>query len=325
MKYINPGFSEDFGEDGITVRDAQRSKTGVCIQYPKESNKKLLPAFPERLYGRFDFYPELAEYFCSKIKLGECAIALRYEKPNGSIGRPSFWVQIESYYSDGNVRQIGFKWAEKYDAYDFADFSDAIKRELNIRVNEINTLHFSISPSEDWKGHKCVTIKVNGEEILDKVGTQDSYFTPNIGIYVENSYCMLSNIILSDELFSEKETIIGIPLKDDAALLLDPTGMYSLDSERQMVFQRADIEALGKRYGSSFKVCNIVQVACPAYRTGEGFSSLTMLEKVGDVVSQYAQGEVSTSKKGIVLLNRAVDTTLADVCTRQIGWKAGTS
>jgi len=84
-----------------------------------------------------------------------------------------------------------------------------------------------------------------------------------------------------------------------------------------------DTASLIADYGADSDIRGIAVIGNPAYRTAEGLSMLTALEKVGDTLTEYGTRQVNSSADAGVLDSRAVSMKLSALADYQFGWKAG--
>ena len=84
-----------------------------------------------------------------------------------------------------------------------------------------------------------------------------------------------------------------------------------------------DVASLITNYGGVSSVTGIAIAGNPAYRTGEGLTSLTGISKANGTQTVHGSKTLRTSTTAGVADCYTVSMTLSEMVGMQLGWKAG--
>lgn len=316
FKYINPGYANLLDvTGGITVTDAAKSRTGVGFYQPAKDCGINLSETPADIYGKFDVYvyrdedDKSANNFEIQVSLG-C---------NGV----SFKKLTNHLYLSGlcnNNSQIYLSECTWY--------PDEVKDGMNITMNAINTIYFHAHQRSDSSAKDgYLVIYVNGKEMgrYENYGINFSHSNPDVFVvYASNSTGLLSNLILSDTEINQREQVVILPTANtETTMTAREDGSYAANAANQEILQGIDVDSLIADYGADSDIKGIAVIGNPAYRTAEGLSRLTALEKNGDTVTEYGTKNVDASTATGVIDSRAVSLKLSALADYKFGWKAG--
>lgn len=316
FKYINPGYANLLDIDGgSTITDATKSKTGVGFYQPTASKGINISATPTDLYGKFDVFvyrdedDKSANNFEIQMSLGLNGV--RFQK------------LTNHFYLNGLVNNNSQIYLSECTWY-----PDSVKSKLNITMNAINTIYFHARASSDGSTKDgCLVIYVNGKEIgrAENYAINFSYSNPNVVvIYGSNSTGLLSNMIISDMEIHQREQVVFLPIATTETTMTDKgDGSYSANAAGQQILQSIDTASLIANYGADSDIKGIAVIGNPAYRTAEGLSQLTALEKNGDTLTEYGTKEAKADTAAGVLDSRALPIKLSALADYKFGWKAG--
>ena len=152
-----------------------------------------------------------------------------------------------------------------------------------------------------------------------------SYSNPDVFVvYASNSTGLLSNLILSDTEINQREQVVILPtVNTETTMTAREDGSYAANAANQQILQGIDVDSLIADYGADSDIKGIAVIGNPAYRTAEGLSRLTALEKNGDTVTEYGIKNVDSSTAAGVIDSRAVSMKLSALANYKFGWKAG--
>ena len=316
FKYINPGYANLLDVDGgITVTDGTRSKTGVGFYQPTTANGINISATPTDLYGKFDVYvyrdsdDKSADNFEIQITLGMNGV--------------SFKKATNNFYLSGLVNNNSQIYLSASTWY-----PDTLKSKLNITMNAINTIYFHAHQRSDSSSSDgYLVLYVNGKEVgkVENYAVNFSYTNPNVVVvYGTNSTGLISNLIISDTEINKREQVVILPVGvTETDMTAGSGGKYTANAANQQILQSIDTASLIADYGADSQIKGIAVIGNPAYRTAEGLSLLTALEKVNGTVTEYGAKEVQSDVTAGVIDSRAVSLSLADLANYKFGWKAG--
>lgn len=316
FKYINPGYANLLDVDGgTTITDAAKSKTGVGFYQPASDKGINISETPTDLYGKFDVYvyrddeDKISDNFEIQISLG--CNGIRFKKVTNHF----YLIGLAN-----NSSQIYLSACTWY--------PDAVKSKLNITMNAINTIYFHAHQRTDSSSSDgYLVIYVNGKEVgrCENYGVNLSYSNPHVAVvYASNSTGLLSNLILSDTEIHQREQVVILPTANtETTMTARDSGSYAANAANQQILQGVAVDALIADYGADSDIKGIAVIGNPAYRTAEGLSVLTALEKNGDAVTEYGVKNVDASTAAGVIDSRAVSLKLPALADYKFGWKAG--
>ena len=303
FKHINPGYAELLSvSGGTTVTGEQYSKTGVSFWQPTSDKGISLSEAPSEFYAKFDMYVQ------GVIGSEDATFGI-------SIGRK---VGI---YLDG-YRSLKFAgYIRTNNVFSISDSKDIIP------VDARSTVWLHIKEGNESNG--ILHVVVNDQEIYNKRDLNISYSSfpsaKTITIYSCNARTLFSNLILSDEEISPREQVVMLPVQSPQTDMTDcGDGSYEATAANQELLQTVDVTALSAQYGADSRVTGISLIGNPAYRTAEGLCALTALEKSGGNVTAYGRHLVEQNPTFVVADARSASMTIAELASRQFGWRAGT-
>ena len=133
----------------------------------------------------------------------------------------------------------------------------------------------------------------------------------------------LSNIILADVPFDLRERITAVPLGNPVTDMVDlGDGSYMAESAGQQILAAVDVSSLVSAYGGASPVTGIAVAGNPAYRTGEGLTSLIGISKASGTQTEHGAKTLRTSTTAGAADCYTVNMTLSDMVGMQLGWKA---
>ena len=320
MRYINPGYGELLDIDGgVTISDVTYNPThGVSFYQPTDNDGMTLDTPITDLYGKFDFF-----------------------LPSSFGNLPSnYFLKVGIYNGGSDGSTAGFtgfamyKYSTYYLRFRVCGSKSGYVKEKSISdssyspavLNGINHIWFHFKSSTgngNYDGE--YEVYVNGVNILE--GTNNGgYFgdCAKLVIYAANAYSPIAEIILSDTAISDKEQIAAIPLTNPVTDMVDRgDGSYMAESAGQQILQTVDVASLISNFGGVSPVTGIAIVGNPAYRNGEGLTTLTALSKANGTQTEHGTKTLRTSATAGAADCYTVNMTLADMAGMQLGWKAG--
>jgi hypothetical protein len=305
FKYINPGYANLLDVDGgTTITDDPHSKTGVSFYQPTVDKGIAMMESLAELYGKFDVYlPNGDNSFSITIAMvranGYTKNGIGFEK----IGDTMYFMR----YYNGNSSMTSRAYTSSPEA-------------LNIKPDAINTFWFHVKSGSDG----FIEIYSNGVSADTFSYAIDFATSPTLAVYVSNAYGAISNLILSDAEIHKREQVVILPVSaTETTMTAGKNGNYIAGADGQTILQTVDTASLIADYGADSDIRGIAVIGNPAYRTAEGLSMLTALEKVGDTLTEYGTRQVNSSADAGVLDSRAVSMKLSALADYQFGWKAG--
>ena len=312
MRYINPGFAEFLDVDtGTTVEGETYNPTnGVSVYQTTDNDGVDISLTATDFYAKFDVYiapiAELPSNTFAKIGIfkpgsvnaGFCGLLLyKYS---------SSYIHIRAIVGNGN---------------------DSSVTNSNVSVNwgGVNKffLHYKARSESTADGE--YQIYMNGAQILS--GTGKWVFLDNTSklvIYSVTDKCLISNIIMSDEEISMREQIQAVPLGSPVTDMIDrEDGTYLADTAGQQILSTVDVASLISAYGGVSRVTGVAIGGNPAYRTGEGITTLTGISKADGNQTEHGIKTLKTDTNAGAIDCYSVNTTIADMVGLELGWKAG--
>ena len=307
FKYINPGYAELLDvEGGTTIKDATKSKTGVCFYQPTDKKGLNLADTPTGLYGKFDVYigndynnfsidiamlrsNGYTENGIGFVKSSNAMYFMRYYNGNSSIG-------TKAYLSSPDT--------------------------LNIKLDAVNTFWFRVvTGSEGY-----LEIYSNGVSVEKYNFAIDFATSLTLVVYVSNSHGAISNLILSDTEIHKKEQVVILPIGDtETTMTAGEDGKYIAGADGQMLLQTVDTASLVAEYGADSDIKGIAVIGNPAYRTAEGLANLTAISHDGTTLTEFGTKIAPQSTSGMVSIGKAMSLKLPELADYKFGWKAGVS
>ena len=312
MRYINPGYAEFLDVDGgTTITDTTYNPTnGVSLYQPTDMEGVNISASASVFYGKFDIYlppiSSLPSNFFAKVgilKPGNMNAGLNgvgLYKYSGS------YIHVKSLVGGSNDKTV-------------------TNSDITFNFGGINHFYFYFKARSESTADGEYFICMNGEKILEGTGKW---------IYMDNASKLviyaceatpISNIILADTEISTKERIQAVPLGTPVTDMIDlEDGTYLADTAGQQILQTVDVASLISAYGGTSQVTGIAIGGKPAYRTGDGLTTLTGLSKAsGGSQVEHGTKTLRTSTAAGTVDCYSVDTTIADLVDLELGWKAG--
>ena len=320
MRYINPGYAELLDVDGgTTISDAAYNPThGVALYQPTDNDGVTLGSTVTELYGKFDFF--LPSSFGNLPSNYFLKVGIYNGGSDGSTaGFTGFAMyKYSTYYL--RFRACGSRsgYAKEKSISD-SSYSPAV-------LNGINHIWFHFKSSTgDNEFNGEYEVYVNGVCVLE--GTNNGgYFgdCSKLVVYAANAYSPIAKIILSDTAVNKKEQITAIPLANPVTDMVDRgDGSYMAESAGQQILSTVDVASLITNYGGTSPVTGIAIAGNPAYRTGEGLTSLIGISKASGTQTEHGAKTLRTSTTAGAADCYTVNMTLSDMVGMQLGWKAG--
>ena len=308
FKYLNPGFPGLLDVTGGTlVTDESLSRTGVAFWQKDDSQGMNFSSLPKEIYCKFDFF-----LYYDKDSATDYEINVRTNYPSSgvSIIKTNTYTQLLSYvYGDRTYISSTAKET------DFQEKTHLVR-------NQVNTIFFHVKTSSQSDG--VFELYANGTKIVSS--TQKISLQEPVVMVISSTKAVapISGIILSDEPFDMRESILKIPTSGiETDMKANEDGSYTASAEGQMWLQTVDAAALAETYGSASKVTGIISAARPAYRTEDGLNRLMQIVKKGDTLTEYGSASVGKETFGAVMVTQNVDMTMTDLSGMKVGWKAG--
>lgn len=303
MRYLNPGYKNwlTIGASSriSEVTDAKKTKTGIgFINSWGDSNHIQLDARGE-IYCKFDFYYMQDSSF--QLQVGEFA--------DGSYVYNGF-----SYNSSNSQQTARIAGVANYVEKPVANWSDMFKR------GKVNSALFHLKYTDSEKGF--MTLQFNDSVITS--GETENLLPRSSKIRFSFSGTdAISNIIISDDPISIKEQIVSVPAGEIFTEMDFSDGLYTADSAGQTFLQSVNLNSLINEFGAASKVTGVAVVGNPAFRTGEGLSTITAISQKGGVISEHSAANVPADSSVVQATFSLSDTTLADLQNIQLGLKVG--
>ncbi len=311
MRYINPGFAEFLDADGTTIESATYNPTnGVALYQPTDMEGVNISNTVSEFYGKFDIYlPQISSLpsnFFAKVgilKPGSANVGLNGV---GLYKYSSSYIHVKSIVGGGNDKTV-------------------TNSDIAFNFGGINSFYFYFKARSENAADGEYFIYMNGAKIMEATGKW---------IYMDNASKLviyacdvtpISNIILADEEVSIRERITAIPLGSPVTDMIDlEDGSYLADTAGQQILQTVDVASLISTYGGTSQVTGVAIGGNPAYRTGEGITTLTGISKAsGGSQVEHGAKTLKTSTTAGTVDCYSVNTTIANMVGLQLGWKAG--
>ena len=310
MRYINPGYAEFLDVDGGTTITDATAALGVAFYQPTDMEGVNIANDVSEFYGKFDIYlPQISSlpsnYFAKVgiFKPGNIDAGLNGV---GLYKYSSSYIHVKSLVGGGNDQTV-------------------TNNDIAFNFGGINSFYFYFKARSASTADGEYYICMNGEKILEGTGKW---------IYMDNATKLviyacevtpISNIILADSEISIRERIQAVPLGSPVTDMIDRgDGSYLADTAGQQILQTVDVASLISAYGGASKVTGIAVGGKPAYRTGDGLTTLTGLSKVsGGSQVEHGVKTLRTSTTAGTVDCFSVNTTIADMTGMKLGWKAG--
>ena len=320
MRYINPGYAEFLDIDGgTTISDTAYNPThGVAFYQPTNNDGVTLGSTITEIYGKFDFF--LPSSFSNIASDYFLKVGIYNSGSDGSTaGFTGFAMyKYSTYYL--RFRACGSRSGYvKEKSISDSSYSPAV-------LNGINHIWFHFKSSTgngNYDGE--YEVYVNGVSVLE--GTNNGgYFgdCSKLVIYAANAVTPIAELILSDTAVGNKEQIAAIPLTNPVTDMVDRgDGSYMAESAGQQILQTVDVASLITNFGGVSPVTGIAIVGNPAYRNGEGLTSLIGISKADGTQTEHGAKTLRTSATAGTVDCYSVNTTIANMTGLQLGWKAG--
>ena len=313
FKYLNPGFPGLLDTtSGVLVEDEKCSRTGVGFWQPNTEKGVKFPTYPQELYCKFDFF-----LYYDTSSNTDYSIIVRTNYPYCGISLKKSKAYVDFEY---HVRSYDYTIA-------YGNETAKLQDEGNLRLNQVNTVCFHYKPSTSSSSNDSVIeIFVNGKRKV-RSSRYAEFPSSSEGVTMafssSNAIAPLSSILLSDEPFDMRESLVRVPVKSVTTDMTDNgDGTYTTSEVGQTLLQELDVPALLEAHGATSDVTGILSVASPACRT-EALNQLTHVEKQGDTVTEYGSTEVGLDATGAACAVRPVSMKLSELAGLSVGWKAG--
>lgn len=312
FRYINPGYGALTGNSSVTTIESfiYNPQNGVSFDIvqteAKNLNVPLSQNFSNDIYGKFNLYLSSSASTANYFSLGAPSTKSA-SYPNGKcLGITIYDSAI--YLLDGQGNRIG--------------------TGISLLSNVLNKIWFHLHKGDNYASTYCELIVNNSESNVDNIYLEPFSSNKYFIIYNNNASTYskyLSELIISDEYISPREKIVALPIDTtETTMTADANGIYIADAVNQTLLQTPDVDALLTNYGATSQVTGIALVGNPAYRTGEGISSLIGLSKANGVITEHDSCTLDTVSSAVIMDGWSLsNTTIDDLQNMQFGWKAG--
>lgn len=311
FRYMNPGLVELLDSDCVAtqVTGSQYSRTGVAFKQTGYMAGVTLPTFAEGddFWARFDVYVNGYSNFFLLIPRNMYS-GIRFEYgPNSSP----------------TCKLYGF-----YNSSSLSDIARGSASALGVRDGAINTFLLHVVYG-NTSSESLLEVFINGEKFTRTPYAAIPYsvnYEAKARLYSSSSESLyFSNVIFSNEEISPKEKVIALPVSSTLTdMTAGASGIYIADTVNQQLLQSVDVSELAENFGANSAVTGIQVVGNPAYATGTGITTLTVLSKSGGVVSEKGSYSLSDDTSAVVMDGWGLSgVTLADLQNMQFGWKVG--
>ena len=315
-RLINPGFAAMLNSyaEGTQYTDSIYSRTGYSFTQTGQSNTPGIE-IPGYSVNDAEFWMKLDVYIGYKSN----SYTFYCGTPD-SIGATSamngFSVSVYSSYV-----QLALDYKKSGSSYSSSvrqanDYWEIFKK------NDINT--FLLRVKYGAAGTGIISLNVNRKATynIDTYEVSRCSNTKNSVILQDYSgNAKFSNIICSDAEISLKETMISLPVSTVTTTMTDNNdGTYTANEANQQILQTVDTAQLIADYGGDSQITGIAIAGNPAYRTGEGLTSLTAISDT----ETFGTKTVSEETTGMVMDYHSLENkTLSDLTGKKFGWKSG--
>ena len=312
MRYINPGYAELLDIDGgTTLEDATYNPlNGVAFTQPTDNDGVNFGSTVNEFYGKFDIYlPPLsdlpADYF-AKVGI--------FKPGNTNAGFNGVAI---SKYSSSYINLKAFVCG--------SSDKTVTNRDAQFNFGSIHHFFFYFKARSESKADGEYFIYMNGIKVME--GKDKWIYMDNASklvLYAASSAAPISNVILSDSPIDMRERITPVPLGTPVTDMVDRgDGTYLADAAGQQILQTVDVASLITNYGDTSLVTGIAIAGNPAYRTGEGLTSLIGISKANGTQTEHGAKTLRTSTTAGAADCYTVNMTLSEMVGMQLGWKAG--
>lgn len=315
-RLINPGFAAMLNSyaEGTQYTDSIYSRTGYSFTQTGQSNTPGIE-IPSYSVNDAEFWMKLDVYIGYKSN----SYTFYCGTPD-SIGATSamngFSVSVYSSYV-----QLALDYKKSG-----SNYSSSVRQANDyweiFKKNDINT--FLLRVKYGAAGTGIISLNVNRKTTytIDTYEVSRCSNTKNSVILQDYSgNAKFSNIICSDAEISLKETMISLPVSTVTTTMTDNNdGTYTANEANQQILQTVDTAQLIADYGGDSQITGIAIAGNPAYRTGEGLTSLTAVSDT----ETFGTKTVSEETTGMVMDYHSLENkTLADLTGKKFGWKSG--
>ena len=315
-RLINPGFAAMLNSyaEGTQYTDSIYSRTGYSFTQTGQSNTPGIE-IPGYSVNDAEFWMKLDVYIGYKSN----SYTFYCGAPD-SIGATSamngFSVSVYSSYV-----QLALDYKKSGSSYSSSvrqanDYWEIFKK------NDINT--FLLRVKYGAAGTGIISLNVNRKTTytIDTYEVSRCNNTKNSVILQDYSgNAKFSNMICSDEEISIKETIAALPISTVTTTMTDNNdGTYTANEANQQILQTVDTAQMIADYGGDSQITGIAIAGNPAYRTGEGLTSLTAISDT----ETFGTKTVPEETTGMVMdYHSLANKTLDDLTGKKFGWKSG--
>ena len=303
FRYVNPGYIEL-----VTNSDCSQINIGTQPALKGEFNISLEGINKNDLYYRYDFYRSNGDIMSEISCLGNVAgnfgldiiegwgeeiyfcVSNRYEDQSYNIPieylKNDSWNSVWVHFNRGN--KISGSWQ---DGYFELQFNDYYIKETGIEVSNYSA------------------------EYHDK----NSIFSTS------RRATTIANIIISDTELDKREKIIILPVSIvDTDMTNNNDGSFTATIEDQYILQTIDANSLIREFGGKSEITGINIASIPAYKTSDGLSTITGIEKSNNLITEYASTTLQTSSDSYVIMNIPVESMkIKDLAGKAYGFKVG--
>ena len=315
MKYINPGF--------ISLVNADTN----CAEILKDNQLALqgnfnifLPTINTAdIYYKFQFYYE-----------NEYSLNIRFK----FLDTNELRIQLSS-----SLQRVIYSYTDAYDMNAGFNWSIPIEYRKNNDFNDI-WIHYCAGSKNiyeeygEWTGG-YIEIQFNdyyAKENLNEIFLSDAFEQPIFSI-VKNSLeninetkdGIISNIMIADKIIDKNEKIISVPIIDiETDMINIGNGIYNATVEDQYILQSVDAKSLILQYGGKSEVKDIIIFGNPAYKTDDGLSTITLIEKNDNTILEHESATLQAAENSYIMLEYKPESmTIKDLTNKAYGLKVG--
>lgn len=312
MKYINPGF--------IALVDADDD----CAEITKNNQLALQSTFNISLptintadiYYKFQFYYESGYDLSIKVKFLDDVLQIKC--------------------SDYSQRII-YDYIYEYGTSSGFTLRPSLEYRKNNAFNDIWIHYYAGTENEDdeWVGGY---IEIQFNDYYAKENLRTLFYRPNaleksifnvvtneLENIDETKQGVISNIMIADEIIDTNEKIISVPVTDIETDMINlGDGVYNSTVEDQYILQSVDANSLILQYGGKSEVKDIIIFGNPAYKTNNGLSTVTLIEKNNNTILEHESATLQAAESSYVMLEYEPESmTIKDLAGKAYGLKVG--
>ncbi len=324
FRYINPGNGALFNDSAVsTVENNFTYNPNNGISFSKSATSlqadnriPLAQAFTTDIYAKFNMYVgyNKPQYFYLGAKSTNGASSQTH------IYSSCFGVRI-------NNDTVNLLAGKNYDVTG----GGILTTNSGLKTKSLNTIQFHIHRGED-AASSFGELSINGTTYTAQF-TNDNYqydFSDEKAFFIQfpttyGATTFISELIVSNDAISPKEKILALPISSTQSdMTAGNDGIYIANAAAQTLLQTPNVADLITAYGANSSITGIAVVGNPAYKTGEGITTLTGLSKASNVITEHGACALSNDSLSSVMEGWSLNnTTIADLQNMQFGWKVG--